>query len=127
MVQLEISKDGQTQSLTRRTFLQRTLASGASTALLASCALSTKTSTTLNWICEGGYKADITSFQMLAQMYNALNKDQTTINVQSGTAHDVLQQMLTSPDLVTRAQYDILSLDVVWISEFASKGWIVST
>jgi multiple sugar transport system substrate-binding protein len=136
MAQVEIANDKQAQSLTRRTFLQDALAGGTSTTLLAGCALSNQASITptpivkkptiLNWICETGYNGSIASFQMLTQRYNALNKDQITINVQSGAAYGELQQMFNDPDPAKRAQYDILSLDVVWISEFASKGWIIS-
>ena len=33
--------------------------------------------------------------------------------------------MFTNPDPAKRAQYDIVSLDVVWISDAASKGWVI--
>ena len=123
MVQLETSKGGLAQSLTRRTFLQGTLVS--STALVAGCASTVNKPTTLNWICEEGYQGDIKSFQMLAHMYSALNKDQVTIEVRERTKHERLQQMFTDPVPAKRAQYDILSLDVVWTSEFASNGWVI--
>ena len=129
-VESDLESDGQTPSLTRRTFLQATLA-GSTTALLTNCSMPNtptpivKQPTTLHWLCEGGYKGDITSIQLLTQMYNALNNDQVTITVDSGTTYDVLQQMFTNSDPAKRAQYDILSIDVVWITDVASNGWVI--
>ncbi len=131
MTRVEMQNDGPTQS--RRTFLRGTLAGSAM--LLGGCSLPfqvnnaptpiVKEPVTLNWICETGFKSDIKSFEMLARMYNTLNHDQITVNVHPGTAYDTLQQMLTSQNPADRVQYDILSLDVVWMSEFASKNWII--
>lgn len=128
-VQVHNDVDGQPmQPLTRRTFLRNTLTGGASMALLAGCATATpikRAPVTLKWICEDGHKSDIQSFSTLVTLYNKVNQDNIHVDVEPGTAHDLLKDMLTQRDRASRARYDIMSLDVVWMSEFASQGWIV--
>jgi multiple sugar transport system substrate-binding protein len=115
--------------LTRRTFLRNTLAGGASMAWLAGCATATpikRAPVNLKWICEYGHKNDILTFSTLVDLYNKTNPDNIHVDVEPGTAHDLLKNILTQRDRASRAHYDIFSLDVVWMSEFASQGWIVS-
>jgi multiple sugar transport system substrate-binding protein len=127
-VQMHNVADGQRmQPLTRRTFLHNTMAIGVM-GWLASCdtaTLNKKPSITLKWICELGRKNDISTFKALADFYNKINLDNIYVSVEPSTKHEVLRNMLTQRDHASRARYDILSLDVVWMSEFASQGWIV--
>src|SRR5947209_5944343 len=123
--------------MTRRTFFKRAmeigLASGTVAMLLEACEplpFSTPSPTASNspgtipitWLSETDTNE---TFNYLAKKFSNINpRIQVTHNPgpESSTAlHDIIVSQLEAH----KGSPDVLSLDVVWTSEFASKNWIV--
>lgn len=113
--------------MTRRTFLERAVAIGLSTAaagsLLEACGGSGSSVINIVWQSENDTSG---TYPAIVDAYNKSNKDNVHVtwhNGPSGTG-----DILTIYDNTLRARsgsIDVMSIDVVYPAEFAANGWTV--
>jgi multiple sugar transport system substrate-binding protein len=113
--------------MTRRTFLERAVAIGLSTAaagsLLEACGGSGSSVINIVWQSENDTSG---TYPAIVDTYNKSNKDNVHVtwrNGPSGTG-----DILTIYDNTLRARsgsIDVMSIDVVYPAEFAANGWTV--
>jgi len=131
--------DHYTGRLTRRAFFKRAIALGlstsAATALLESCGApgpSTNAPATNGGTSAITWESESDTFETFQYLANKFSSFTPSIQVQQilGPTEGPNNGLTMHDDLVNKVRTgqgtpDILSLDVVWVSEFASNNWIV--
>ncbi len=117
--------------ITRRTFIERVVAVGftsaAAVSLLEACGGSTPSTgsgtTTLVWQTENDNSG---TYPTIVDAYNKSNKDGVHVmwhNGPSGTGN--ILTIYTTALRAHNSSFDVMSIDVVYPAEFASNGWTV--
>lgn len=110
--------------VSRRTFLERVLAVGLTSAaaltLLESCGES-RSATYLVWQSEFDNSG---VYQDLVKRFNSLQKDVHVVLQIGAPATDDLVTMERNMFLAKSVSVDIFSVDIIYVSEFASHGWL---
>jgi len=118
-----------TNKMSRRSFLHTAFGAGLAgsalpTIFLQGCSSTPSGKTELQWT-----SSSIISFGFLVEIFNATNQDNIHVTETPGDTFSINQKSGQYNQLTTqlkqhKPQPDIMSLDVIWMKEFATRGWI---
>ncbi len=114
--------------LTRRNFLERTMALGLSSAaavsLLEACGGSTPSTgggtSTIIWQTENDTSG---TYSSLVDNFNKANKDVHVVWHNGPSDSGGLLTLYTNALRARNASFDVMNIDVIWPAEFSSNGW----
>jgi len=122
-----------TNKMSRRSFLHTTFGAGLAgsalpTIFLEGCSSTSSEKIELQWVSSGDAN---TTFDFLVEIFNATNQDNIHVTQIPGDIFNVNQKFgqyryFTTQLAEKKPQPDIMSLDVIWMKEFATRGWIQS-
>jgi ABC-type glycerol-3-phosphate transport system substrate-binding protein len=124
-----LDQNSTTNKMSRRSFLHTAFGAGLAGSTLPAIFLGGCSSTSsgkieLQWVSSGNI-----SFGFLVEIFNATNQDNIHVTELPGDTFNVNQKFgkyryLTTQLAEQKTQPDIMSLDVIWMKEFATRGWI---
>jgi multiple sugar transport system substrate-binding protein len=113
------------RKLRRRSFLQHALKTCAVgsvfSPILAGCQSQSKNKININWACEGDSH---NSFDFFVNIFNSTHSDINVSLLRYDDLYTALSNYFTPAHNQQFLTPDVMSLDIVWMKEFALRGWI---